>query len=155
MPQTCTICKHPQRQPIEEAILSRGSFWRIAKRFGTSATSLFRHRNACLAHSLTKALDASEVLRGDSLVDHVKGLRVRTERLYGEAEAILDQAKKAKDLRTALTAIRDLGGLVRAMRGNAELLGQLTGELNPAPAMGVALYIAMPVPHVGTTLPSA
>ena len=83
--------------------------------------------------SLARAKDANELLHSDSLVDHVRGLRTRTEGLYREAEAILEQAKESNDLRTALAAIREAGNLIRETRGNAQLLGELTGELNQVP----------------------
>src|SRR5262245_18122266 len=106
MPQTCTICRHPERQPIEEALLSGASFRNIAKHYGTSPSALFRHRNGCVAGDLAPAKEDGDILRAESLIDHVRGQRERTESLYGEAEAILNEAKASKDLQTALRAIR-------------------------------------------------
>lgn len=132
MPRTCTICSHSDRSAIEERMLSGESFRNIAERFATSPTALFRHKSQHLARAMVKAHEAGEVLRAESLVEHVQQLRGRTEALFREAEAILAEAKRAKDLKTALAAIRELSGITREARGNAALLGQLTGEFRQA-----------------------
>jgi len=90
-----------------------------------------------------KAHEADEILRADSLIEHVQKLRQRTEALFAEAENILNQAKRARDLKTALAAIRELANVNREARANAALLGQLTGELqrNAAPAAMVQIVI--------------
>jgi hypothetical protein len=55
MPRTCTICKHPDREPIERALLAGESYRNIAARFGTSASALVRHRADHLPASLVRA----------------------------------------------------------------------------------------------------
>lgn len=129
VPRTCSVCNHRSRQAIEEGLLAGEAFRNIAKRFGMSPTALFRHKSEHLLQSLQASQAAGEVLRADALVDHVRQLRARTEALYADAESILTQARRAKDLKTCLDAIRSAAGLIRETRGNAELLGRLTGEL--------------------------
>jgi transposase-like protein len=128
MPRTCTVCSHPRRQAVEECLLEGQSYRSIAKRFSISAPALFRHKTHLL-ESVRRSHDAGEVLRADALADHVKQLRARTEDLYAEAESILGQARRAKDLKTALDGIRTASAVIRETRGNAELLARLTGEL--------------------------
>jgi hypothetical protein len=99
-----------------------------------------------LAQSLVKAQEARDILRADRLIDHIRKLRERTESLYAAAEDILNQAKRAKDLRTALFAIREAANVTREGRANAALLGELTGEFqrNVPPFSPVQLVIAGP-----------
>ena len=59
-----------------------------------------------LPASLVRAHDSQEILRADSLLDDIRHGEDRAERLYGAAEAILRGALAAKDLRTAIQAIR-------------------------------------------------
>jgi hypothetical protein len=141
MPRTCTICGHKQRQRIEELLLSGEAYRSIAKRFSISAPALFRHKSDHLLESVRRSHRATEVLEGDALVDHVQQLRARTETLYTEAAEILAQAKRAKDLKTALDGIRTASAVIRETRGNAELLARLTGELQQSPTNAVTIVL--------------
>jgi hypothetical protein len=102
----------------------------IARRAGLTASSLQRHKAEHLARSLVKAHEAREVARADSLLDDVRNAEVRTERLLGIAEDILEQAREAADLKTAIGAIRAAAGVVAERRQFMELRGELTGELS-------------------------
>jgi hypothetical protein len=48
MPHHCTICAHPDRLAIEEALQHQISLRTIARRWSVSKTSLLRHRDAHL-----------------------------------------------------------------------------------------------------------
>jgi hypothetical protein len=63
-----------------------------------------------------------------SLLDDVRHGEDRSERLYDAAEAILARALAAKDLRTALQAIRAAADVMAEGRQYLELRGDLTGE---------------------------
>jgi hypothetical protein len=129
MPRTCTICTHPEREEIDKTLLSGQLGLRdIARRYHASKDSLSRHKPH-LSHSLMQAKGAQEALKSERLLDHARSLVNRTESLYQAAEGILDQATRSKDLGMALKAIRELGLVIREARGNATLLGNLTGEL--------------------------
>lgn len=43
MPRICTICQHENRKGIDAALATPESYRSIARRFGVSAPSLFRH----------------------------------------------------------------------------------------------------------------
>jgi hypothetical protein len=86
----------------------------IASRFDTSTATLRRHAEHIPA-KLTKAKEAKEIARADTLLDEVKSLQAR-------ALKILDVSEGTGDLPTALKAIREA-------RGCLELLGRLAGEL--------------------------
>ena len=45
MPRVCTVCQHPDRCAIDEALVRGQSLRNIAKRCGTSVTALFRHKD--------------------------------------------------------------------------------------------------------------
>jgi hypothetical protein len=69
----------------------------------------------------------------DTLLDDVRSGGDRAERLYNSAEAILERALEAKDLKTALAAISGAVNVMREGRAYLELRGEITGELNPPP----------------------
>ena len=114
MPRPCTACRHPQREEIDRALVNGEPFRNIAKRFGTSSTAVFRHKDH-LPTALVKAHEAREVAHADDLLSHVRDLGERALRVLGAAE-------EAGDLRAATGAIREA-------RGCLELLGKVTGEL--------------------------
>jgi hypothetical protein len=60
MPRVCTICTHPERTAIEQALVANEPFRNIAERFGTSATALTRHKVDHLPGVLVQATKAQE-----------------------------------------------------------------------------------------------
>jgi hypothetical protein len=132
MPRQCTICHHPSREEIEKALLAGQSFRNVAKRFGTSVTALFRHKADHLATSLVKAKEVEDIARADSVLGDIRNQIAQITSLYQAAEGILDQAKKSKDLPTALKAIRELSNLHRENRATLELVAKVTGEIERA-----------------------
>ena len=148
MPRKCTICKRPDRERIERALLAGESYRNIAARFGnTSASALVRHRADHLPAALVRAHDSEEILRADSLLEDVRNAEGRAERLYKAAEAILARALDVKDLRTALQAIRAAADVMAEGRQYLELRGDLTGEFEskrPQTATQKIQVIALP-----------
>jgi len=115
MPRRCTICEHPKRDEINKALIETQNIAEIAKRYGVSYDSLFRHKQGHIPEALAKAQEAREIAKADSLLDQVRTLQ-------GKTLAILEEAEKTKNYLTALKAIREA-------RGNLELLAKLLGEL--------------------------
>jgi len=150
MPMTCRVCGHKKRLEIDRALLEGQSLRDIARRTGTTASSLQRHKAEHLARDLVKAHEAREVARADSLLDDVRTAVGRAERLYGVAEDILEEAREAKDRKTALDAIRVAVNIMAEARQYLELRGELTGELpNLANAVGnVNLLRVLSVPRM-------
>jgi hypothetical protein len=128
VPQTCTICRHPKRLAIEQALLNRNTYRNIAKQFGTSTTALVRHREH-IAGTLARNESDREAARTGTLLQDVRAGEGRAERLYAQAEEILASALKDKDRRTALQAIRTAIDVMGEARGYLELRGELTNEL--------------------------
>ena len=130
MPRTCTICAHKKRSAIEKAVLAGEGLRAIAGRWSVSRSSLMRHRDDHLAAAVVKANGAAEAAHGDDLL-------AKLESIESEARGILKDAKKAKDLRAAVMAIRELTRLV-------DLLARLRGELQNSPTV-INVQVLAPV----------
>jgi hypothetical protein len=123
MPRRCTVCDHPERHSIDEALVSGTPYRSVAKRSGLSESAVYRHKTEHLPAHLLKAREVEEVAQADDLLEQVRHLQAH-------ALDILECAEKAGDLRTALAAISQA-------RGNLELLGKLAGELDERPVVNV------------------
>lgn len=116
MPRTCTVCGHPEVDEINTALVGGVAFRNIAERFGTSTTSLTRHKKEHLPASLSRAREAVQVAQADDLLGQLRELRAK-------AVSILNAAERAGDYRTALAGIREA-------RGCIETLLEVEGELD-------------------------
>ncbi len=124
MPRPCSICKHPQRADIDQAIAKRQtSNTEIASLFGVTEAAIRRHASNHIPPALAKASQAAEVAQADTLLREVKALR-------SKAYSLLLQAEQAGDLRTALQGVREA-------RGCLELLAKLEGKVSDAPVVNV------------------
>ena len=62
MPKPCSICHHPEREAIEKALLdTEAGHRKVAKRFGVSASALFRHRQNHLPKVIARGLAAKPI----------------------------------------------------------------------------------------------
>ena len=125
MPRRCTVCDHPERHGIDEALVTGAPYRSVAKQFGLSESAVYRHKADHLPSPLLKAREVEEAARADDLLEQVRNLQAH-------ALDILERAERAGDLRTALAAISQA-------RGNLELLGKLAGELDERPVVNVLL----------------
>jgi hypothetical protein len=121
----CTVCSHPDRPAIDQALVNRRPFRNIAQQVGVSVWALLRHHDAHLPEMLLKARAAEEVARADDLLEQVRALRSKSLALLGKAEA-------AGDLRTALAGVREA-------RACVELLAEMVQALDRRPTMNVLL----------------
>jgi hypothetical protein len=115
MPRPCTICHHPQREAIDQALVAGEAFRNIAQRFAASSDAVYRHKQDHLPQHLCQAKAAQEVRQADALLAKVQALEADARRIQATAEA-------DGDLRTALQGIRKL---VRIIELQARLLGEL------------------------------
>lgn len=115
MARTCTVCAHPERQAIDQALVAGGAMRPLAALYRVSPDAMERHAAAHLPQALAKAQDAKEVAQGDDLLKQVRDLQRIT-------MGLLAKAVQANDLRTAVSAVGQA-------RGNLELLGKLVGQL--------------------------
>lgn len=125
MPRACTVCTHPEKAAIDEALVGDLAISAVAALFRVSDDALSRHKSNHLPAKLALAREASEVALADNLLEKVRSLQART-------LGILDQAEGSGDLRTAL-------GAVREARDNVELLAKLLGELDERPVVNLYL----------------
>jgi hypothetical protein len=130
MPRTCTVCHHPDRAAIDQAlVVDKLSFRDIARQWRVSKDAIARHQ-AHIPAALSKAQEAKEIAEADTLLGEVREAKGRGQRLYAAAEEILNRALQAADLRVALQAIRAAVDVMGEARAHLELEGEITGELN-------------------------
>jgi hypothetical protein len=92
VPRRCTVCDHPERHSIDEALVTGAPYRSIAKRFGLSESAVYRHKSEHLPAHLLKARELEEAARADDLLEQVRHLQAH-------ALDILERAEKAGDLR--------------------------------------------------------
>src|SRR5215208_4299759 len=125
MPRSCTICRHADRDAIEDAFVAGTPKRRIASRYGVTERAVRHHLREHLPALLALARDAERASRADSLLDRIEALQSRT-------LAILQATEETHDHRVALAAIREA-------RGNLELIGEVTKELDRTPSLNLHL----------------
>ena len=121
----CSVCAHPQVDKINELLVNNVSYNGIVTRYPTlSRMSICRHKTAHLSEMLIRAQAAketSQTAQVDNLFSQVRTLQIK-------ALGILQQAETMGDLKTAVSAIREA-------RACLELLGKVSGELQPEKIM--------------------
>ena len=125
MPQPCTICTHPERAAIDQALVGTAPYLRIAEQYGVSEQAIRRHAAGHLPEALAKGETAKERTRADILLEQIEGLR-------NHALHILGRAEKAGELRTAIAAIREA-------RECIELLLEVEGRLRRGSVVNILI----------------
>lgn len=115
MPRSCTVCIHPQRANIEEALVGGGPLRDIARHWSVSKDALSRHRAGHLPAALAQAKAAQEAARSDGLLAELDALRM-------DAKRIQQRAERLDNLTAALAAVREQSRII-------ELLLRVAGEL--------------------------
>ena len=121
MARRCTVCAHPDRPAIDQALVNRRPFRTLSQQMGVSAWALLRHHDDHLPAELAKARAAAEVARADDLLEQVRALRTKS-------LTILLAAEKAGDLKTALNGVRTALACL-------ELLGELSQQIDRRPVV--------------------
>jgi hypothetical protein len=121
MPRVCTVCPHPKRARIDEALVSGAAIRGLSALYSVSEFALARHRDTHIAAALAKASAADAAAHGDDLL-------ARLDALAADARRIQQTAEQRGDLRTALAGVRELVRIV-------ELLAELRGELDRRPVV--------------------
>lgn len=130
MARTCTVCAHPRRAEIDQALAAgQTANTVLSSQFVVTEQALRRHKAQHLPAALVKAQAVQEVAQADDLL-------VQVRRLQGVTLSILRQAYDAQDLRTALQAVGQA-------RQNLELVGRIVGELE-AERVQVAVLVQSP-----------
>ena len=106
MSRKCTICKHPDRDTIDAALIASEPYRNIAQRFDVSITALHRHK-AHVSQALLEAANNSDELSASKLLKDLANLQAK-------ALSILAKAEKSGDLRICLQAIREAREVIAA-----------------------------------------
>jgi hypothetical protein len=125
MPQTCTVCRHPDRAAIDRAIVAGEALRNIAERVSLSVTALHRHKSDHLPAALVAAKAADDTGRA---LDVIGQLQTINRVAFG----ILKEARDARDGATALKAIDRI-------QKQIELQAKLLGDLDERPVVNVLL----------------
>jgi len=125
MPRTCTICFHPDRAAIDEALVAGDGFASIARQHAVSQDAVARHRAGHLPERIAQTPKAADVAAAEDLLGQVRALR-------SKAMSILIAAERQGDLRTALAGVREA-------RGCLELLLEVEGEIDRRPTLNVLI----------------
>jgi hypothetical protein len=143
MPRPCSICRHSQRAAIDRELVAGTPVTRIAAEYRVSDDALARHKAAHLPAVLARArqdherahladlagqVAAQEKQEQAHALDVVQQLKV----INQISNAILHEARQARDAHTALRAID------RVQR-QIELQARLLGELDERPQVNVLL----------------
>lgn len=115
MGRTCTICRHPDRASIEEALVRGEPFRLIAARYGLSPQALRRHKAAHLPPALARAKGVEEIVNASRLLRDLHRLREDAARIAAKAEA-------ADSFAAATGALREQARII-------EILLKVAGEL--------------------------
>ncbi len=123
MARTCTVCRHPDRPAIDQALVNRRPFRDIACHFNVGRMAAVRHYDEHLPATLAEAKQAEETARADDLLEQVRALRTKS-------LSILLAAEKAGDLKTALTGVQTALACL-------ELLGELSQQIDRRPVVNL------------------
>jgi len=139
----CTICNHPQRGEIDNALAAGVAYRRIAAEYGVSDGSLRRHKkNGHIAEQIAKVAKKKEIKQAKEIVAAVeKKERKETadvDKLLGIVEGLLGECLRMVkgavegDENTKLRAVREA-------RETAKLLLEVQGELAANPVINITL----------------
>ncbi len=92
MPRTCTICAHPQRQSIDQALVAGEPYRAIARRFAASPEAVLRHKAAHLPADLLKAREVEQETRALDTMAELRRCVERTNLLFDACDAWLRDA---------------------------------------------------------------
>jgi len=115
MARDCTICNHPDRQVIEQRIITGTPIRKIADEFEVGRESVSRHKHNHLPAEMVKSKRFAEVAAADELLERVEGL-------FDEASELLRMAKADGKYSAATSAIKEA-------RSSLELIARITGDL--------------------------
>lgn len=125
MARSCTVCKHPERDAIDRALVDGASLRDIAGQYGLTKSSVARHQAEHLPASLVKAAEAEDVAHAIDIVKQLKAIN-------GAALEVLKNARASGDGDLVLKA-------VDRVQKQIELQAKLIGELDERPQINIWL----------------
>jgi hypothetical protein len=121
--RTCTICSHPSRAQIDQALVAGTSYRDIARQFQVSKDAAARHASEHIAEAISKHQEAHDEAQALDVVKQLKAIN-------GATLEILTTARRAGNAETALKAIDRI-------QRQIELQAKLLGDLSDAPTINV------------------
>ncbi len=119
----CTVCSHPDREAIDQALAGGSDNATVATAHGLKKDAVRRHRHNHLSAALKAVATRRERAGARKAVDRLEELHVR-------ATALLDTAETEGNMTMTLGAVKELRGLVKD-------LARLTGEYDDKPTVNV------------------
>ena len=114
MPRPCAICGHERQGEVEAALRNDEPYMSIAKRFGTSATAVLRHRSH-LSGPPEAPGTAPDISAAAEVLDQMKALE-------GNCSTLLEMAAGTSEVKVVFSAIGQV-------RKNLQSLIDLTSHL--------------------------
>lgn len=127
----CTVCPHPARKEIDEAILLGEPYRAVAARFGLGRSSLARHLEAHVGPQIERAARAKDQIGALDLWKRLAGIETTARRHVETLERLGQEAERAKDLRSAIAAVHAASAPLRELARTVEILARLRGDLEP------------------------
>ena len=127
MPRACTVCDHPDRVALDAGLVGGRSYRDVARQWGVSKDAVARHHRAHVSPALVRVVERREARLAER---GPRSVLERLETLYERAVGILDRAEGAGQTAQELGALRELRGL-------ADSIARITGELKESPAIAV------------------
>ena len=119
----CSICIHPRREEIDQALVSGATERTIVDQFDVSKSAVHRHKTAHLPISLTRALERRVEKEEDDLLEY--SIASRDERLRAQTERWSKIHEKALELLDD-GDIKGASGLLKESRELEKMVAQDT-----------------------------
>jgi len=123
----CSICIHPRREEIDQALVSGATERTIVDQFDVSKSAVHRHKTAHLPISLTHALERRVEKEEDDLLEY--SIANRDERLRAQTERWSKIHEKALELLDD-GDIKGASGLLKESRELEKMVAQEHGQFN-------------------------
>ena len=124
----CSVCDHPNLRAITTDLMARTPYRTIESRYSVSRAAVDRHVRKHIAKGIQILMKAErESLAVQTVADAdvvTRPVLSQLRELHSRTLRLLEAAEVEKDRLVALGAIREA-------RRNLELVGRLTGELDP------------------------
>ena len=115
MPNTCSICTHPQRAEIEKALVAGEPLRDIAGRCPASRSALHRHKQEHLPAHLVKAAEEESVGQAIDVVRQLKAINA----------ACLEILQSSRADKSHSISLKAVDRIHRQIELQAKLLGEL------------------------------
>lgn len=110
MSAACTVCAHPLRVEIDQALLDpRNSAPSLAKKYGLTRDPILRHKKLHLAEKVSKAIEIHQRIASHLEVTATSGDLLR---LYERTRTDWEAARERGDWSTAIKAVRELTRII-------------------------------------------